>query len=203
MTALARRPTEQRDPRLWTADQFLEFYKTRPEGERWQLVDGLAIMMVPPSFIHQRIVGNFERALNDALVKTRPELFAYGNVGIRIPGVQDFHPQPDIVVCTANADWSYYQEQYLLVAEVVSPSNTAEMMERKLDLYRSHPDNLYCLTIDQDSIHVVLHTRDGEWKQTDLRSLTEVLSLPAFGFKTPLSALYEGTPLAGGNGRTD
>ena len=50
MTALASADlTTTADPRLWTADQFLDFYMTRPDEERWQLVDGLAMMMVPPT----------------------------------------------------------------------------------------------------------------------------------------------------------
>ncbi len=84
MTALPAR--RQHDARLWTADQFIDFLRTRPDEERWQLVDGLAMMMVPPSFVHQRIVTNFEALLNAALKANRPDLFAYGNVGLRIPG---------------------------------------------------------------------------------------------------------------------
>jgi Uma2 family endonuclease len=96
----------------------------------------------------------------------------------------------------ADATYTYYDEQFFLVAEVISPSNTAEMIERKLELYRSHPDNLYCLTIDQDSVHVAFYAREGGWARTDLHSLDHVLALPAFGFQARLADLYEGTPLA-------
>ena len=193
MTAIAR----QRDPRLWTADQFLQFYMTRPDEERWQLIDGLAVMMAPPSMLHQRIVGNLERVLNDALANARPDLFAYGSVGLRIPGVEDFHPQPDVVICSSQAGSSYYQERFYLVAEVISPSNTTEMIERKLELYTSSPDNLYCLTLDQDSVHAMLLARETGWTRTELRSLHDVLFLPAFGFEAHLSEIYKGTPLGG------
>lgn len=197
MTALARRTSEKRDPRLWTADQFLEFYMSRPEGERWQLVDGLAIMMNPPSKLHQRIVGNFDRLLNDALRERRPELFAYGNMGLRIPGIEDFNPQPDVVICSSQAKRVYYEELFYLVAEVISPSNRTEMIERKLELYQRHAENLYCLTVEQDSVHVVVYPRENGWRPTDFRSLDDVLKLPAFGFETRLAEIYEGTPLAG------
>jgi Uma2 family endonuclease len=194
MSALAKTPLQ--DSRLWSADQFLDFLLSRPDEERWQLVDGLAMMMVPPSFVHQRIVSNFEALLNAALKANRPDLFAYCNVGLRIPGVENFHPQPDVVACTAEADYVYYRERFSLVAEVLSPSNIAEMIERKLELYQSHPDNLYCLTIDQDSVHVALYGRESDWGRTDLRSFDDVLALPAFGFQARLADLYEGTPLA-------
>ncbi len=189
----ARRP---HDARLWTADQFLDFLMSRPDEEHWQLVDGLAMMMVPPSKVHQRIAGNLERLLNDALRAARRDLFAYRETGIRLPGVHDFNPEPDVVILLADATYTYYDEQFFLVAEVISPSNTAEMIERKLELYRSHPDNLYCLTIDQDSVHVAFYAREGGWARTDLHSLDHVLALPAFGFQARLADLYEGTPLA-------
>jgi len=193
----ARPATQDRDPRLWTADQFLEFAMTRPDGERWQLVDGLAMMMVPPNKVHQRIAANLERSLNDALEANRPELFAYRESGVRIPGILDFHPQPDVVVLLADATYSYYDDRFFCVAEVRSPTNSAAMIERKLELYRSHPDNLYCLTIDQDIIHVALYARENDWTRTDLRSLDDVLTLPAFGHRMKLAEVYAGTPLVG------
>jgi Uma2 family endonuclease len=153
-------------------------------------------MMTPPSILHQRIVGNLERLLNDALEVTRPELFAFGNIGIRIPGVADFNPQPDVVVCDADTDYSYYHEQFFLCAEVISPSNTAEMIERKLELYRTHPGNLYVMTIDQDRVRVVLSSRGDGWRERGYESLNNILDLPEFGLSAPLSALYKGTPLA-------
>jgi Uma2 family endonuclease len=196
MSVHAKRAREEVGAGLWTADRFLDFYMSRPDGERWQLVDGLAMMMVPPSLKHQRIVGNLSRLLNASLLQRSPDLFAYENIGLRVPGAPDFHPQPDIAVCSAEADDSYYQERFLLAAEVISPSNTAEMIDRKLQLYRSHPDNLYCLTIDQDSVHVSIWARENGWAGRDLTALADVLRLSAFGFEAQLAEIYRGTPLA-------
>jgi Uma2 family endonuclease len=195
MTALAARPSAEHASGLWTADQFLAFYMTRPDEERWQLVDGLAIMMVPPSFIHQRIADNFKSLLNESLKTRRPELFAFENVGLRIPNVSDFNPQPDIAVCRAELAFEYYADRFYLVAEVISPSNRAELIERKVALYQSHPDNLYCLTVDQDSVHVTLFARETGWAQSDLHALDDVLRLPAFGLEARLADIYKGTPL--------
>jgi Uma2 family endonuclease len=197
MTALARRHTEERDPGLWTADKFLEFYMTRPDEERWQLVDGLAMMMVPPRVSHQRIGRNILILLDRALESQRPDLTVLYETGVRIPSLDDFNPEPDLLVIETDAEFDRYVDRFFLIAEVISPSNTAEMIERKLELYRSHPDNLYCLTIDQDSVHVSLFARETEWARADLRSLDDVLRLPAFGFEAKLADIYKGTPLAG------
>lgn len=195
MVALARKHAE-RAAGPWTADQFYDFCITRPDEERWQLVDGLAIMMVPPSFMHQRIADNFKSALKVSLGRTRADLFPFENVGLRIPDVQDFNPQPDVVVCRADLAREHYADRFFLVAEVISPSNTAELIDRKLELYQSHPDNLYCLTIDQDSVHVALYAREAGWTRVDFRSLADVLKLSAFAFEATLADIYEGTPLA-------
>jgi hypothetical protein len=81
---------------------------------------------------------------------------------------------------------------FSLAAEVTSPSNTNEMIERKLELYCTHPDNLYALQIDQHDVHVLFYAREDGWKRVDLRSLDDVLRLPAFGFAEKLADIYEG-----------
>ncbi len=194
MTAL--KALRERETGLWTADQFLEFYMTRPEGERWQLVDGLAMMMVPANLRHQTIGRNLFRLLDKALEAHRPDLAVYWDMGIRIPGRDDFNPQPDLLVIRSDASFDRYVDVFFLVAEVLSPSNTAEMIERKVELYQSHPDNLYCLVIAQRSVHVELYAREAGWEQVDLRSLDDVLELPAFGFHARLRDIYKRTPLS-------
>ena len=59
-----------------TGAQFRSFQETRPDHERWELVKGVPIMMVPPTISHQRIAGNLERLLNDALAKHDPTRLA-------------------------------------------------------------------------------------------------------------------------------
>jgi Uma2 family endonuclease len=188
---------KERDPRHWDVDRFFDFYAARPDGERWQLVDGLAMMMTPPSRVHQKLGKNLLVLLDAALAENRPELETYYELGLRIPGLDDFNPEPDLLVLDAGDTFERYADRFFLIAEVVSPSNTAEMIDRKVALYKTHPDNLYCIVVDQDSVHVTLHAREGEaWASTELYSLDNVLRLPAFGFEARLQDIYKGTPLA-------
>jgi Uma2 family endonuclease len=192
MIAAARK---ERDRGLWTADQFLDFAMTRPDEERWQLVDGLAMMMVPPSFTHQKIGRNLFALLDRALARNRPDLLVFYETGVRVPGIDDFNPMPDLLVVRADASFERYADDFSFIAEIISPSNTAEMIERKLELYRSHPANQCCLTVDQDTPHVALWERRGGWIRTDLQSIDEALVLPDFGFRARLSEIYAGTAL--------
>jgi hypothetical protein len=36
-------------------DEFMAFYQTRPHGEHWELIDGVAVMMAPPSVAHRKL----------------------------------------------------------------------------------------------------------------------------------------------------
>ena len=130
------------------------------------------------------------------MAEQRPDLAAFYELGIRVPDIDDSNPTPDLIVVPTDAGFERYAERFFLVAEVISPSNTPEMIERKLELYRSHPDNLYFLTVDQDSVHVALYARAADWARADLRSLHDTLKLPAFGFEARLAEIYKGTPLA-------
>ena len=61
--------------------EFRAFQATRPDPERWELVKGIPIMMVPPTIAHQRIVGNLTRLLNEALAKYDPRALPFTDQG--------------------------------------------------------------------------------------------------------------------------
>src|SRR5262249_3143184 len=124
-------------------DEFMAFLETRPDNERWDLIEGVAVMMAPPSYAHQRIPSNLCPFLNNAFTARRLDLFAYQRAGIRNPGLRNFQPEPDVVVVPGIAGYDLYSERFQLVAEILSPSNTRQEMELKLRRYREAPDNLY------------------------------------------------------------
>ena len=50
-----------------SASEFRAFEAGRPEHERWELIAGVPVMMVPPLLVHNRIADNLTRLLNAAL----------------------------------------------------------------------------------------------------------------------------------------
>src|SRR6266568_391373 len=78
--------------------EFLGFLKFRPDEERWQLVEGTAIMMNPPTLAHQVIAMNLSQLLIRALERKRLDLLVVNEAGVRVPRVADFLPRPDVVV---------------------------------------------------------------------------------------------------------
>src|SRR5438128_9033269 len=79
-------------------DEFMAFLQTRPDEERWDLIEGGAVLRAPPSVAHQRIVQNLCSLLNTAFAARRLDRFAYPGLGVRAAGIKNFQPQPDVVV---------------------------------------------------------------------------------------------------------
>ena len=183
-------------PGVFSAEEFLAFLETRPDDERWQLIDGVAVMMTPPTIVHQLIGMNFIRILNEALEVARPDLVALYDVGLKFPSHPDFLPEVDVVVVDKPTDYSSYAGRVYLAAEIRSRSNTREFMRLKRERYSQHPDNLYALIISQRQMGLEMWSRANGWKRGILRSPEDTLELPEFGFRCILRDLYRGTPLA-------
>ena len=178
-------------------EQFLAFLEPRPHHERWELIDGEPVMMNPPKLRHQKIGGNLAWELNSHFRGSRPELCALQEIGLHIPGIRRFRPRPDVAVIDDQVDLeTSWADRFLLVAEVLSDSNTPRHIERKRQHYLQHPLNLYVLIIAQREVRVEIWSRSSGWRQTILTRLDQELDLADLGLTIPLSRLYSGTKVA-------
>ncbi|HLK81719.1 MAG TPA: Uma2 family endonuclease [Xanthobacteraceae bacterium] len=177
-------------------DEFMAFMQTRPKGEHWDLIEGVAVMMAPASYAHQRIVANFCNLLNAAFAARHLDLYAYFDVGVRNPGVRNFQPEPDVVVVPGVAGFEYYSESFQLAAEVLSPSNTRDEIDLKLRRYREAPDNLYAVVIEPREFRVEIYAKSRKWEPIVLKRADDVIEMPEFGLRCMVVDLYRGTPLA-------
>lgn len=176
-------------------DEFMAFLQTRPDGERWDLIEGVAVMMSPASYAHQRITYNLCALLNGAFAARRLDLFAYFDAGVRSPGVRNFQPQPDVVVVPGVAGHDYYSEQFQLAGEVLSPTNTQAEIDLKLRHYREAPHNLYVVVIEPRKFNVEIHAKRNDWQKTIFANAEDLIELPEFGLRCRVVDLYRGTPL--------
>jgi len=184
--------------RKLTVEEYLAFIESRPEEERWQLIDGVAMMMPLPTRRHQRIASNLARLLNAHLEKVRPDLYAYQEVGLMVPDVSSFRPEADVAVLDSSGDGddTLYADRFYLVAEVLSDSNTDKDIAAKSRRYLQHPLNLYFLLFEQKQVRVEVRARAAGWEPVVLEGLDAVLELPEWGFRVSLAVLYRGTSLA-------
>ena len=176
-------------------DEFMVFLETRPKGEHWHLIEGVAVMMAPASYAHQRIVRNTCELLNSAFQVKHLDLFAYFDTGVRSPGVRNFQPEPDVVVVPGVAGYDLYSERFQLVAEVLSPTKTRQEMALKLRRYKEAPDNLYAIVIEPREFRVEIYAKRANWQLTTLTGPDDVIEMPEFGLRCCVVDLYRGTPL--------
>ncbi len=180
-------------PGRLTAEEFRDFIKDRPREERWQLIDGEPFLMMAPATVRHQLIGrNLARLLDAAFERTRPELVAIQEVGLRLEGREDFRPVADIVVIDAQVGAEVYGSRFHLAAEVLSPSNTIEHISRKRTLYALAPHCLYVLIIAQDDYAVELWSRADEWRGRVYRSPDDLLELPEFEFTCRVADIYRG-----------
>ena len=179
-------------------DEFMAFLETRPKGEHWDLIEGVAVMMAPASYAHQRIARNLCELLNSAFAARRLDLFAYFDVGVRTSGVRNFQPQPDVAVVPGVSGYDLYSERFQLVAEVLSPSNTRQEIDLKLRRYREAPDNLYAMVIEPRAFLVEIHAKSRDWRPAILTHADDPIEMPEFGLRCAVADLYRGTPLDAG-----
>ena len=181
-----------------SVEAFRAFYQGRPDEERWELIDGVPMMMAPPTFVHQRIASNLERLLNDALETCDPALAAYQRGGLNLKrAVANYDPEPDVVVVdiVLAAD-QHYVDRFCLAAEVVSDSDR-KTLTGKREIYKLHQHCSCVLTVRQDRCHVRIDARTAAgWQVKLLSKPADVLALPDFGLQCRVGELYKGTPLA-------
>src|SRR5713101_2489399 len=164
-------------------DEFMAFLETRPKGEHWDLIEGIAVMMAPPSYAHHRIASNLCNLLNSAFAARHLDLYAYFDVGVRTPGVRNFQPQPDVAVVPGVSGYDLYSERFRLVAEVLSPSNTRQEIDLKLRRYCEAPENLYVVVIEPREFLVEIHAKSRDWQTVILRRPDDPIEMPEFGLR--------------------
>lgn len=165
----------------------------------YELIDGFPRLKDPPNpnlmgqaaptDDHNAIVANLMIALA-AVVRSKglPCRVLPGS-GQRIQRRRNRMRIPDLMVKCGSSPRDATEP--LLVAEVLSPSNTAiDLAERDMD-YRSLPGLREILLIEQDRPAVTIARRVGDlWRTDRVEGLDAVLTLETVEADLPLSELY-------------
>jgi Uma2 family endonuclease len=176
-------------------DEFMAFLETRSDRERWDLIEGIAVMMASPNHAHQRISSNLSQLLNTAFAARKLDLFAYIGTAVRSPGVRNFQPQPDVVVVPGVSGYDQYSEHFQLAAKVLSPTNRRQEIDMKLRAYCEAPDNLYAVVIEPREFLVDIYAKRATWQPAILTKTDDPIEMPEFGLSCRVADLYVGTPL--------
>ncbi|SFV12191.1 Endonuclease, Uma2 family (restriction endonuclease fold) [Methylobacterium sp. 174MFSha1.1] len=183
----------RRAPRMRVAE-FLEVIRDRPDEERWELLDGEAVLAPPPFERHQLIVTNLAMALYP-LARARGGRSLIG-FGLLNDEIDDCAPVADVVVRCGPLLPGGHARDPIVVAEVLSPATLHIDRGRKAEFYQSLRTLRTYLIVDQDEARVEVWSRgDGPDWSLRVLGLNDAIPLPDLGGEVPIAALYHGIPL--------
>jgi Uma2 family endonuclease len=182
-----------REDRLWTYRDYREWYLE--EGERYELIYGVAYAMSAPNDMHQAILvalaAKFYNFLEGKPCKVRPAPFDV-RLFYEEDESDDTVVQPDLTIicdekkrgpegCRGAPD---------LVLEILSPSNTILEMDRKFALYQTAGVKEYWVVAPKEQVVHVHHFRKEGLHSLVYKAGDTALSEILPGLEIPLKAVF-------------
>jgi Uma2 family endonuclease len=180
-----------------TVEEYFAFTDTRPDNEKWELIDGEPILNASPSKLHQTIFWNLAFLIG-TIQRQRPQSWeASPGVGVRVSDTS--LPEPDVFIVPAGSarrdPYGRETSDVLVAFEILSPSTADRDLRWKRTAYSSLPSLTHYVVIAQDAVDIVVFARETGFAERRLRSPDQSLELPALGISLPLAEIYRDTGL--------
>lgn len=163
-------------------------YKTWPDEERWELINGTAYNMTPaPNRKHQQIAGEIFRQFANFLKGKKCKVYM-APFDVRIPLYNEAEDeinnivQPDVlVVCDKNKlDSKGAIGAPDLVVEILSPSTAAKDLREKMALYEQAGVLEYWLVDPHDNIVMIHKLVDNAYGRAEIFAESEKIPVGIF-----------------------
>jgi Uma2 family endonuclease len=180
-----------------TVAEFYAFTDTRPDEEKWELIDGEPILNAAPSDMHQWIVKNVVLALGIRERELNAPWAVLPGLGVRVSDKD--RPEPDILVIPSEhrrPDRRRDRSDVIVAFEVLLPSTEGRDLRWKRTAYTSLPSLTHYIAIAQDAVEVIVFARDEDFAEKRIRSIDKVIGLRSLGISLPVAEIYRDTGLA-------
>jgi Uma2 family endonuclease len=176
-----------------TADEFLIWNLS--QDEKYELVDGIPVPLHAQAGAtkgHDRIVVNLIRRLGNLLAGS-PCGPTTSDQAVRTAIWKIRRPDVTIECGRTGLDTLEVAEP-VAVFEVLSPSNRAGEIVRKVEEYKRHPAIHHIVLIEPSVVSVTRLSRcdDRTWSDVTFARLADTLALDPPGVALPLTEIYEG-----------
>jgi Uma2 family endonuclease len=180
-----------------TVEEFYAFTDTRPDEEKWELIEGEPILNAAPSRMHQWIVRNLVLALGFRERELNASWAVLPELGVRVSDRS--RPEPDVLVVPSDhrsIDLKERDVRNVIVAfEVLSPSTEGRDLRWKRTAYTSLPSPTHYIVIAQDAVDVIVFARENGFAEQRIRSLDKAIELRSLGISLPVAEIYRDTGL--------
>jgi Uma2 family endonuclease len=179
------------DPRPMNAEEFFAFTATRPDDEKWELIDGEPVLNASATRLHQKIILNLTVLLDQFARNAAWEVLP--GLGVRLSTISV--PVPDLLI-RPNDDLKGVECDDMMVAfEVLSPSTANRDLRWKRKAYATLPSLSQYVVVAQDAVEVVSYDRKSGFAERRFESAGAELDLPIVGAGLSLRDIYRGTGL--------
>ena len=162
--------------------------------EKSEYIEGWVRVMTGATLRHNQVKCNCLIYLGSTL-KGKPcrPFDSDTKVRIRREGRTRFY-YPDLqVVCQSNSPTEHFQDQPVLIIEVLSPSTRRYDLDEKMLGYLSIPSLQYYLILEQHQPSaIVLRRNDQGFQRECYEDIASQIDLPALGCSLPLREIYDG-----------
>jgi Uma2 family endonuclease len=173
------------------AEEFFAFLETRPDDERWELIDGEPILNPTPTYSHQIVIRNLIVLLVEESRRSGRGWQVLPGLGVRLSDVSV--PVPDVLVRPNKPIRGVECDDMIIAFEVLSPSSVKRDLRWKRAAYATLPTLRQYVVIAQDSVDVLSLFREagGEpFGERRFQRRDETLDLPAIGARADLREIY-------------
>jgi Uma2 family endonuclease len=189
-------PTIKTEP--MTVEEYFAFTDTRPDNEKWELIEGEPVLHASPSGTHHRLLKNLLFLLAAAERAQAQSWEAIPGIGVGVSPTS--LPEPDVMILPAGTigrdPYGRHTRDVLVTFEILSPSTAERDLRWKRTAYTSLPSLTHYVVIAQDTVDVVIFARDAGFKEHRIRSLSGSIEMPALGISLPLAEIYRDTGLS-------
>ena len=166
-------------------------YRTWPDDERWEIIDGEAIVMSPsPTYRHQRLLAQLVRKLGD-FFDGRPCEVLPAPMDVKLSDTDIVEPDILVVCDPEMIKSTHIDGPPTLVVEILSPSSAVHDRLRKLHLYARAGIPEYWIATPFPSLIEVLVLRDKAYEIAGVYGRDDVLESVRFpGLRIDLSDVF-------------
>ena len=189
MTIIPKLPPDQQ----MTVEEFLAFVGTRPDEERWELIEGVPTLSPSPVDYHQIVCSNLIFELMTLKRATSATWIPLIGTNARVPVSPNSLPLPDVMVKELGPTGSNVADDGIVLIEVLSPSNSRSDIDWRRKVYTSVANCRHYAVVSMSEPLVTAYHRDTGWQEQRLAGLAATLKLSAIGAALSLASIYRYT----------
>ena len=175
-------------PEPMNVEQFQAFYDTRPDGEKWELIDGELFLNASPVRPHQKVVHAIATALELQKQATDAWWEVSPGLGIRLSEISSV--EPDLMIRPDDDLRGNMCDDIIVAFEVLAPSTRRNDLEFKRLNYANLPSLAHYVAVSPEKIEVRVYSRAANWAERIYSQLGETIRFDEVAAVLPLADIY-------------